>query len=377
MRLVVACHSYFPAVGGSERLIQALAEELAHRGTDVTVVTRQDPGTSRKEQLRGVTVVRLPMVRLGRFYVPRGYGRTLRSLAPDVFHLAGNRVWCADFYLPFAGRYAWPSVMAGFGFYQYEMHRRAWDRWYFENWIPSRLQHIDRYAALTAHERDQLLSWGVGASKVEVIPAAVALEEFDAPRRSAAEVRAKWGFKAPNVAVYAGGFYDNKRVDRLVRSVAATHGRWALVAIGKDLPGAPHDRASVAHLASETGAEVALRDVLPRPELLDAFSAADAVVLGSSYEGYGILLLEAMAMGRPFVAFRSGAAPELAATGSGFCVDTETEFAEALHRLEDAGTRESTGARGRAAVREYGVDRLATRFLNSYEQAAEHRRGRP
>lgn len=371
VRLVVACHSYFPAVGGLEGLVQGLAEGVARRGLDVQLVTRQDPGTSPVEQVNGVSVHRIAMRKLGRFYFPRGYRRMLRSLSPDVVHLHGNRVWSADYYLPFAGRFGWPQVMTGHGFYQYELHHRMWDRWYFERYLPSRLRFFAFYGATTEHERNELLSWGVEPSKVEVIPAAISLAEFERPQTDLTEVRSRWGFRAPHVLVYAGGFYPNKRVDRLIRSVAATRGRWALVAVGRDMPGSGYDRAAMSQLAAQLGVEAALHDVVPRSQVLDALSAADAVGLGSSYEGFGILLLEAMAAGRPFVAFRTGAAPELAATGAGICVDTEAEFAAALTRLEDTGLRNTMGQRGREAAPRYSIDEQAARYLRLYERAVE------
>jgi glycosyltransferase involved in cell wall biosynthesis len=373
--LVVACHSYYPAVGGVERLVQGLVEELVRRGTDATVVTRQEPGTARQEMVAGVRVIRLPMRRVGRFHVPRGYLRTLRELRPDVFHLSGNRVWCADFYLPWAGRFDWPQVMTGHGFYQYEMHRRLWDRWYFERYLPGRIRRLDLYTPITGHERDQLLGWGVAANQLDLIPNGIALDEVQGPRTSPTEVRSHWGLRTPFVGVYVGGFYENKRVDRLVRAVAATRGRWGLVAAGRDLPGSRYDRSTVARLGAELDANLVLQDVLPRSDVLDGLNAADVAVLGSSYEGFGLFLLEAMAMGRPFVAFRTGAAPELAATGAGICVDTEEEFTAALNRLEDEGTRRGMGARGREAVRDFSVARQAARYLAAYERAIEHRTG--
>ena len=115
---------------------------------------------------------------------------------------------------------------------------------------------------------------------------------------------------------------------------------------------------------------------MTRSEFLDAVSASDAVVLGSSYEGFGLLLLEAMAMGRPFVAYRTGAAPELAAKGGGFCVETEAEFVEALHRLEDPGLRARMGARGREVVLDYSVEDEVRRYLAVYERALAAHPGR-
>ncbi len=373
MRLVFACHSYYPAIGGVERFVQDLAEEMARRGVATTVVTRLDPGTTRQERLNGVDIVRIPMWRAGRFHVPRGYLPTVRALKPDVFHLSGNRVWCADYYLPRVRSVRAVRVMTGHAFYQYEMRRRIWDRWYFERYLPGRIRYLDLYTADTEREKGQLVSWGVDPARIEVIPAAVSLGEFDGPRIDAEVVRARWGLRAPHVAVYVGGYYENKRVDRLVRSIAATNGRWGLVVIGRDLPGTPYDRATVSRLARELRVEAVWGDLLPRADVLDALHAADAVVLGSSYEGFGILLLESMAAGRPFVAFRAGAAPELAATGSGYCVDTEPEFAAALTRLEDPELRASIGAKARQSAEGYSVPRQASRFLAAYDRVRSAR----
>jgi glycosyltransferase involved in cell wall biosynthesis len=376
VRLVLTCHSYFPAVGGVERLVQGLAEGAALEGIDTTVVTRQDPGTSRREELHGVTILRLPMIRVGGFHVPRDYLPTLKGLRPDVLHLSGNRVWSADFYLPFAGTFRWAEVMTGHGFYQYEMHRRPWDRWYFERYLPGRIRHFDVYAASTEHERNQLVSWGVAPDRIEVVPDGIPLGEFDQTRSDPATVRARWGLKTPYIAFYAGGFYENKRVDRLVRAVAAAGGSWGLVAVGRDVPDSPYRREKMSRLASETGAPARFQDLVTRTEFLDAVSASDAVVLGSSYEGFGLLLLEAMAMGRPFVAYATGAAPELAAKGGGFCVDSEATFVEALRRLEDPGLRARMGARGRDVVRDYSVEHVVRRYLAVYERAIAARKRR-
>lgn len=373
---MLACHSYFPAVGGVERLVQGLAEGTAQQGVDTIVVTRQDPGTSRNEEIHGVTIVRLPMVQVGNFHVPQGYISTLKELRPDVLHVSGNRIWSADYYLPLAGTFDWADVMTGHGFYQYEMHRRAWDRWYFERYLPDRIRHLGAYAAITVHERDQLLNWGVAPERLALVPDGIPLGEFSEPRRDPATVRAEWGLKTPHVAFYAGGYYENKRVDRLVRAVAATHGSWGLVAVGRDPPGSPFSREKVSHLAAELGVSARFQDVVTREEFLDGLSAADAVVLGSSYEGFGLLLLEAMAMGRPFVAYRTGAAPELAEKRCGFCVEAESEFVDALRQLEDSGLRARMGMRGHDVVRDYSVEHEVRRYLALYETALADRPAR-
>lgn len=86
------------------------------------------------------------------------------------------------------------------------------------------------------------------------------------------------------------------------------------------------------------------------PPLMAAF---DVFALSSSYEGFGLVLLEAMAACRPVVATNVSAVPEVVVEGeTGFLVqsDDADAFAAALAKLHDAETRRRFGAAGLARV---------------------------
>lgn len=355
---------YLPALGGATRLVQLVAEGAAARGHHVTVVTQAEPGSPAEETIAEVRVLRLEMRHIAGFRLPRGYLRLLRSLDADLLHLNGNRIWCADFYLPLARSFGWPQVIMPMGFYHYWM-RRGFVRWlYYDRYLPGRLRAFDGYVALTESERDQVVRWRYPVDRVRVIPVGIDLGEFERSPEAPEQLRQRWGLSTPRIAVYAGGMYDNKRVDRLVRAVAATRGEWGLVVLGPDLPGTAYDRAHCEALARGLSARVRFLGAVPRTEVVGSLFAADAYVQGSAFEGFGISLLEAMAAGRPFVAFDTGAARELAATGAGVCVRNEAEMTAALRDIP--GHAEEAGRLGQAAVREYSVDRMVDRTLALY-----------
>ena len=236
------------------------------------------------------------------------------------------------------------------------------------------LSGLDLYACDTEFERQQLLAWGVPESRLERMPLGIPLAEFGGDDPGIAPARSGWGFRAPHVAVYVGGFFSNKRVDRLIDAIAATRGDWALVAIGRDLPGGANDAAICAARAAKAGIEYRAPGPLPREQVIRSIRAADAVVLGSSYEGFGVTLAEAIAAAVPFVSFRVGAAPEMAATGAGEVVDSVEEFTNALSRLSDPSVRAQRIARARAVAPDWSDDAMLDRYLSAYERLASRRR---
>lgn len=364
VRIVLPVFRYLPAPGGATRLVQLLAEGVAARGHTVTVITQSEPDTPAEETIAGVRVLRLGMRHVAGFRVPKGYLRLLRSLDADVLHQNGNRIWNVDYYLPFAGSFDWPQVIMPMGFYHYWM-RHGFVRWlYYDRYLPGRLRAFDGYIALTQGERDQVVGWKYPADRVRVIPVGIDLTEFAHPPEHPESVREGWGLSTPHIAVYAGGLFDNKRVDRIIRAVAATRGVWGLVVVGHDVPGTPYDLAHCEALARELSAPVRFLGPVSRPAVLDALYAADAYVQGSAFEGFGISLLEAMATGRPFVAFDAGAARELSEMGAGVCVHSEEEMTRALAALPERA--EELGKAGRAAVQGYSVDRMVDRTLELY-----------
>jgi len=370
VRIVLPVLRYLPALGGATRLVQLLAEGFVARGHTVTVVAQSEPGAPREETIAGVRVVRLGMRHVAGFRVPKGYLRELRSLEADVLTLTGNRIWNVDYYLPFAGSFDWPQAIMPLGFYHYWM-RTGFVRWlYYDKYLPGRLRRFDAYVALTQGERDQVIGWKYPSERVRLIPVGIDLKEFDQPAENAARIREGWALPTPHVAVYVGGFYDNKRVDRLIRAVAATRGAWGLVVVGVDIPGTPYDRAHCEALARALSVPVRFLGPLPRPAVVGALFAADAYVQGSAFEGFGIGLLEGMAAGRPFVAFDAGAARELSETGAGVCVRSEEEMTRALATLPDRGPER--GDAGRRAVSQYSVDRMIDSHLELY-RSISHR----
>lgn len=367
MRILLTSHRFWPSVGGTEEVVERLAERHARAGHDVTVFTSDEPGRPAEEDRSGFQVRRFTLERRGKFrFPPRAYREAVLSDAWDVVHLHGQRVWSTDWLYRHLRKARAPLVFTAHGFYQWHMERKPLvDDLYYRVVLPRSLRHAAAVTALTGNERDELRGWGVPGEKLRLIPDGFEPGEFASLPRS---FRARHGFPPDEpLLLYVGGFYRNKRVDRLVEVAAQTGAHLAVV--GKE--GDPrHGLAECQALAARTGAKARFLGKLPREDVLAAYAEADLFLLGSDFEGFGLVLLEAMAAGLPFVATRAGAAPDLAAHGAGVSVAPERLAEETRALLSDPKRRQAMGEAGRKAVAHYEWGPIAERYQSLYEEVA-------
>ncbi|MFQ5349259.1 MAG: glycosyltransferase family 4 protein, partial [Thermoanaerobaculia bacterium] len=90
----------------------------------------------------------------------------------------------------------------------------------------------------------------------------------------------------------------------------------------------------VSRRAERLGERVRLTGFLEAAELRRAVAGATALVLPSLYEGFGLPAIEAMACGRPVLAARAGALPEVCADAALYCDPRDPhDIASGLRRL--------------------------------------------
>jgi glycosyltransferase involved in cell wall biosynthesis len=116
------------------------------------------------------------------------------------------------------------------------------------------------------------------------------------------------------------------------------------------------------------------QDLLPH-----AYAASALVVLPSLMEGFGISLLESMAAGRPCVATRVGAIPEILKHGeTGLLVEPANpqELGDAIGTLlSDPALRAAMGKKGQETVkREFSLERMTSDTLQVYRELVVDRR---
>jgi D-inositol-3-phosphate glycosyltransferase len=169
----------------------------------------------------------------------------------------------------------------------------------------------DRLVAATVVERAHLVShYGAAADRIAVIPCGVDTELF-APGDQAG-ARAALRLDARPRLLYVGRLAPIKGLETLLDSMARLRARGSdaqLCIVGGDADEAldGHEGELRARLSRlDLGDTVTFVGAQPQERLRDWYVAADATVLPSYYESFGMVALEAMACGSPVVASRVG-----------------------------------------------------------------------
>lgn len=245
----------------------------------------------------------------------------------------------------------------------------------------------DRIIAATPAEQAQL-NWLYGADmeKVVVIPPGVDLERFHPiePAEAKRHVGIPCGDK--NI-MFAGRIEPLKGIDTLIQAMALIKNRYPSVMentcvaiIGGD-PWSDNPDAEMVRLQmmrQELGIhDIVLflgakdQDVLPY-----YYAAAEMVVMPSHYESFGMVALEAMAMGRPVIASEVGGLAFLIQDGvNGYHVPTRDPeaLAERIYELlTNSECREEMGLAARQNAERFDWSFIADEIVNLYRSLLPH-----
>jgi len=334
--LVVSNHGAI--VGGGELSLMDLLRGLDRdRWAPVLVVPEEGEVAARARDLElPVHVIPLPSLRrpgLAGARSVKALARLAHAADAALIHANGSRAMA---YAGVAGRLAARPVL---------WHVRVADSDGLVDWALGALASL-----IVATSRAVARRFARTPGKVRVVPNGVDLKRF-APRSPSAALRAALAvpLSAP-VAVSVGRHVPEKGYRHLVDAAALIERtkpgvHWILVGDGELRSGleAQARRLGLAPGVHFTGA---------RDDVADVLALADVFVLPSESEGFGRVLVEAMAMGRPVVATAVGGIPDVVVDGAtGLLVEPAdpAALADAVRALLDDPARAARlGAAGRA-----------------------------
>jgi glycosyltransferase involved in cell wall biosynthesis len=222
--------------------------------------------------------------------------------------------------------------------------------------------------------RDLVAVYGLSPEKVTVIHEAAAPSFCPQPPETVVATRAQ--YKLPDrYLLFVGTIEPRKNLARLLAAFEAVHSEAlvdGLVIVGRR--GWLYDDFFAALERSPARDAVIFPGYLPDADLPAVYAGAEALVLPSLYEGFGLPVLEAMACGTPVVCSNAASIPEIGGDAALYFDPTSTEAMVAVIRrvLRDAALQAEMKTRGLAQATRFSWRRAAQETLGVYERTIGH-----
>lgn len=371
---------FYPYYGGAEKHVFEVGKRLAKRH-EITVLTSQLPKTKREEVIEGMRVVRTPCLYLEKLPEP----------FPPPYTVCTNFVW---------------DLLKQKDADVFHIHNQFW--YYFDTLAAIKLV-MKKKLILTLHNAKpenisfltdklgEIYDWAIGSKIMAVSDRIIAVSNYTkqvtvpdkykrkadviwngvdtgkfTPRNSRERIRRKFGVGDEPLVLsnfrlvkQKGGAYLVDAFSKVKKELKDAR----LIVIGKGPLRESLEKECARHGVSNS---VSFVTGIPENELPFYYSAADVFVLPSLWEPCAVVLLEAMASGKPMVATAVGGTPELVSKDCGVLVKPKDGNALAegiLHVLGDEKVKRRMGAASRKrAVENFGWDVVAKKVEAVYKK---------
>lgn len=309
---------------GVAGVADALEREFRDRGATVERFTAREAGRRPRRPPRSAFAARVRHLHDVVWFSTVGTARARRFLAsrPDAVSICHNDAMVGDIYVNHGllvvamrtrGHYAWRMVRNPL-----HLFTATRDRIRYRGTIHRAI------VALSDEEAKLLVeTYGRIPAPIHVIPNGVDLERFrpaDATARAA--VRSDLGLPDDRlVVVFIGHEFERKGLPVALAALTYAPGAILLI-VGGTAEMIRHASAQ----AERLGVAEQVRFAGAHPDPVPYLQAADAFVLPSAYESYGLVVMEALAAGIPAVSTPVGIAPSVVVDGvNGFIVAPDAE----------------------------------------------------
>lgn len=390
MEVAMVIQRFRPLFSGQGEQVEVLCRSLARRGHNLTVLTSAYDRPSSVEDSYGIKIVRLrsslPLLagtRFGRhwhspLFAAQVFGYLVRHPSFDVVHV--HAVTDALYTSWAWGRLEGQPVV-------FEMTLAGVDdartllsgRQRLQQFRNRVVRSCDGYVAISPILEAAYLTAGLSANKLRLIPQGVDVDRFQ-PSGDKVAMRRDLGLPETGpIVLFVGSLIRRKGLDVLLRSWSAVRVRRPdahLVLVGRDSFGDRDPTAFLelqfADLSTVDRASVSRLGV--RDEIHRYMQAADVFVFPSRQEGFGTVMVEAMACGLPCVVtalpgitdFIFGAGEERAIIVS---QEDDGALADAVVSvLADSARATQIGRTARAdAVKRFAIATIADQYVRFYQ----------
>ncbi len=252
----------------------------------------------------------------------------------------------------------------------FPQHHKRLNYWYLNAAMPLFVRRAQAIITISeATKRDLIHHYRVPEDKVHVIYEAAAPGFRPATPEAVAAVRARYGLPE-RYLLSVGTIEPRKNLPRVLQALEGLRARgldvgWVIVGS----KGWLYEDFLAQLEASPARAAVRLPGYVPDADLPAVYGGAEALVMASVYEGFGLPILEALACGTPVVSSHASSLPELGGEAARYFdpyrVDEMSEAIAAV--LRDGALRQELRERGPAQAARFSWAAAAEQTMALYE----------
>lgn len=192
--------------------------------------------------------------------------------------------------------------------------------------------YINHYAlgalAIGNHAKHDFIRWGVQTKKIEILP-----YSFNNMNMYAADSEILKFKKNRKAFLFVGSLYSLKGIDLLIKAFHQefkNNPNWCLILVGNVKDGEDYQKMINNYQLQD---QILIRGVIPAKEITSAYSACDIFVLPSRYDGWGMVVNEAVYCNLPIILSSAvGASQHLVHIGkNGFIFSSENHISLAKY----------------------------------------------
>jgi len=341
MKILFIIENYIPHIGGVEMVFKNLAEGLAKKRHDVTIITHRPKGTKKYEELNGVKIHRINCLQSRYLFSFLAIPTALKlAKKADIIHTT-------TFNGAFPAWIASKLTRKKCVITVHEVWIGKWKEYTTMNAVEAGLHNFlekliyllpfDRYAAVSNSTKRQLLDIGKSPAKTVTVYNAVDYQHFDPKKHNGKTIREYYDLEDKFVCLTYGRPGPSKGMEYAIKAVPLI-----------DVPKLKHifilskDKQYLLRLRKlkgmikelNIGSKVMLLEPVSHKQLPKYIRAADCVIVPSLSEGFGYTAAEACALGVPVVATKTTSLPEVV-SGKYLLVNPKSseEIATAVERV--------------------------------------------
>lgn len=365
--------------GGTEKVIWELAKRQAKQNAVTILQTNlyEEEKEYKEEEIRDNVKIITEQNNFffGGFGYSKNFKKTFKKIWNnfDIVHIHGHGRFTSIYSMRFlAGKK--PFIYSAQGFFHTKKHnffKKIYDVIYSK-----RLKKASFCTALTIIEKEKLLKMNVKKDKIKIIPAGIDLKKFDL-KVNKSYIKEKYVGKKnlqKPIMLQVSRIHESKGLQHVIECMKDLN--LIFLVAGKDAGYLNSLKEKVKEKNIQE--KVKFLGMVSDKTLIELYKISNFFVLYSDWEGFGIVIIEAMANGMPAIGSNNGALPLVIKNNkTGFIAKNEYELRKKIELLiKDKKLLDRMSKNAKEYAKEYDWDNISKIEIKMYKEAIDNYNGK-